>query len=123
MEYRLEKNRRTLGRLRYGCSQCGRIGEQCGTIVEVVAEAFRSRRIVLRDETNNLLQVFERLRCENYFPAHPRIFSRTRSRGTPSPASSSAAALSSRASSAASSLFDSTGSSCDCNHAASADFS
>src|SRR5437879_13243966 len=48
-------------------SQFGKIGEQFGTIDEVVAEAFRSRRIVLRDETNNLLQLFERLRCEKLF--------------------------------------------------------
>ena len=88
-----------------------RVGVAAQTISSNDDSPFRGYRIVLRNRANNVLELFEGLRSENYFPAHPRIFSRTRSRGTPSPASSSAAALSSRASNAASSLLDISGSS------------
>src|SRR2546427_13262966 len=56
--------------------------------------------------TERCLRVAHCSRRENYFVSHRPTISRTRSTGTPRPASSSVAALSSEASKAASSLSD-----------------
>ena len=62
--------------------------------------------IVGGDVPNDVLESRDCGRRENYFVSHWPTISRTRSTGTPRPASSSVAALSSEASKAASSLSD-----------------
>src|ERR1700719_3057585 len=61
----------------------GEVHQGFRAIYQIIAKPNGSIGVLSRNVTDDLLEFFERLRSEDYFPAHPRILSRTRSRGTP----------------------------------------
>src|SRR6266513_3493212 len=104
-------------------SQFWKPHQRLSTIHQVVAKSDRRLRIIGGDKANDLCQSRGRSRGKDYFSAHRRMSSRTRSIGMPLPASSSAAACCSDARRALSSASDSNGSCCEWSHAERADFS
>src|SRR5207237_1465918 len=89
-----------------GRSQFWELRKQFCAFEQTHCKNLGSLRVVGCDVPNDVFESRNCSRREDYFVSHRPGISRTRSTGTPRPASSSVAALSSEASKAASSLSD-----------------